>query len=93
MHASGDLLPRSATDPRRHKAFGRRFGKLHVPFRRFGPRPSIPKWWPIHADANSKFVAGENWHSDLSWDPAPPMGSILYMHTLPADGGDTLFRA
>ena len=47
----------------------------------------------IHADANSKFVAGENWHSDLTCDPEPPLGSILYMKVLPDDGGDTCFAS
>jgi len=37
-------------------------------------------------------VAGEEWHSDVSCDPEPPMGSILYMKELPPDGGgNTLF--
>jgi len=75
-----------------HKAFGRRFGKLHVHSGVSG-LAEHPEVVAIHADANSKFVAGENWHTDLSCDPAPPMGSILYMHTLPDDGGDTLFSS
>jgi taurine dioxygenase len=36
-------------------------------------------------------VAGESWHSDLSADEAPPLGSILYLHTVPPTGGDTMF--
>lgn len=75
-----------------HKVFGRRFGKLHIHSGVSG-LPEHPEVVAIHADANSKFVAGENWHSDLSCDPAPPMGSILYMHTLPGNGGDTLFSS
>jgi taurine dioxygenase len=47
----------------------------------------------IHADETSKYVAGENWHSDLSCNPEPPMGSMLYLHTLPDIGGDTLFSS
>ena len=47
----------------------------------------------IHADESSKRVAGESWHSDVSCDPEPPMGSILRIHTLPETGGDTVFAS
>ena len=79
--------------PEQQKAFGRLFGELHI-------HPAAPKEVPehpeilvIHADENSKHVAGENWHSDVSCDLEPPMGSILYMHELPPVGGDTLFAS
>lgn len=75
-----------------HKAFGRAFGDLHIHSGVAG-LPDHPEVVAIHADENSKFVAGENWHSDLSCDPEPPMGSILYLHSLPDHGGDTLFAS
>ena len=52
-----------------------------------------PEIVAIHADADSKYVAGEGWHSDLSADEAPPLGSILYLHTIPKTGGDTMFSS
>ena len=75
-----------------HKAFGARFGKLHV-------HPNAPKLIDGHpeiltikADANSKRVAGEVWHSDVSCDAEPPMGSILHIQEVPeSGGGDTMF--
>ena len=75
-----------------HKEFGRRFGPLHV-------HPNAPIGMPEHreilvikADETSKRVAGEEWHSDVSCDAEPPMGSILYLTEVPPDGGgDTLF--
>ncbi len=78
--------------PEQHKDFGRRFGKLHL----HPASPSMlaehPEILVIKADENSKRVAGEVWHSDVSCDPEPPMGSILYMHQPPANGGgDTMF--
>ena len=75
-----------------HKALGRSFGKLalHSGVSGLAEHPEIVA---IHADETSKFVAGEDWHSDLSEDAEPPMGSILYMHTLPDTGGDTLFSS
>jgi taurine dioxygenase len=79
--------------PEQQKAFGRLFGELHM--HPAAPRelPEHPEILVIHADENSKHVAGENWHSDVSCDLEPPMGSILYMHELPPVGGDTLFAS
>lgn len=73
-----------------HKAFGRRFGELDIhPTSRMEGHPEVIE---IKADANSKYVAGEVWHSDVTCNPVPPMGSILYLHTIPENGGgDTLF--
>lgn len=75
-----------------HKALGRQFGPLvvHSGVAGIDGHPEIVA---IHSDADSKYVAGENWHSDLTCDAAPPMGSILYLHTVPATGGDTLFAS
>jgi taurine dioxygenase len=79
--------------PDQQKDFGRLFGELHA----HPAAPSLlsghPEILVIHADETSKHVAGENWHSDVSCDPEPPMGSILYMHELPPVGGDTLFAS
>jgi len=73
-----------------HKAFGARFGELVV----HPNDPGLeghPEVMIIHADAESSRVAGEMWHSDVSCDPEPPMSSILRLHTVPENGGDTLF--
>lgn len=74
------------------KAFGRLFGELHIHSNTPGPE-GHPEILPVHADATSKRVAGEYWHSDVSCDPEPPMGSILHLHTVPPSGGDTLFAS
>jgi len=79
-------------DHESHKAFGRRFGELFI-HNGVAGIPGHPEIVAIHADANSKYVAGDNWHSDLTMNPEPPMGSILYMHTLPETGGDTLWAS
>ncbi|HZZ89533.1 MAG TPA: TauD/TfdA family dioxygenase, partial [Caulobacteraceae bacterium] len=79
-------------DHEQHKAFGRLFGDLA--FHSAVPGlPEHPEIVAIHADASSTFVAGEDWHSDLTCDAAPPLGSILYLHTVPPSGGDTLFAS
>jgi taurine dioxygenase len=75
-----------------HKAFGSRFGKLHVHPAAPGLIPDHPEIFVIQADEKSTQVAGEDWHSDVSCDLEPPMGSILYLTEAPPDGGgDTLF--
>ncbi len=74
------------------KAFGRYFGKLHIDPNTPGPE-GHPELLPIHADADSKRIAGENWHSDVSCDTEPPLGSVLYLHTVPSVGGDTIFAS
>ena len=69
-------------DVEAHKRFGRYFGELHIHPSTPGPE-GHPEILPIHADANSKRINGEYWHSDVSCDEEPPMGSILYLHTVP----------
>jgi taurine dioxygenase len=72
------------------KRVGRYFGDLHIHsgVRGLAEHPEIIR---IHADGESTFVAGEDWHSDLTCDPEPPLGSILMLHTVPDSGGDTAF--
>jgi taurine dioxygenase len=75
-----------------HLAFGRMFGGLHV--HPAAPHePGIPEMMIIHADRDSPRANGEGWHSDVSCDAEPPMGSILYIRTCPPHGGDTLFAS
>jgi len=75
-----------------HLAFGRNFGELHI-------HPAAPhapghdELMIIHADKDSPRANGEGWHSDVSCDPTPPMGSILYIKQTPPKGGDTLFSS
>lgn len=75
-----------------HKAFGRLFGELHIhPAAR--ETAGHPEVLTIHADERSKVVAGMKWHSDVSCDSEPPMGSILHLHQIPEVGGDTMFAS
>ena len=76
--------------PEAHLAFGRRFGPLHIhpaaPYAHGNPELMV-----IHTDANSHRNNGDNWHTDVSADEEPPLGTILHLHDVPEDGGDTLF--
>ena len=72
-------------------AFGRRLGPLHV-------HPAFadadhPEALRIHADADSRYAAGEGWHSDVSCDVEPPGISMLRIETVPSCGGDTAFAS
>ncbi|QHE86022.1 TauD/TfdA dioxygenase family protein [Hydrogenophaga sp. BPS33] len=76
-----------------HIAFAQRFGSLQVhPMSQFN-HPVHPELLRVYADENSKAVAGEIWHTDLSAQQAPPMASMLYLNEVPPVGGDTLFAS
>ncbi|HET6185156.1 MAG TPA: TauD/TfdA family dioxygenase [Acetobacteraceae bacterium] len=78
--------------PEQHLSFGRQFGDLHL--HPAAPHaPGHPELMIIHADKDSPRANGEGWHSDVSCDPEPPMGSILYIRQCPPRGGDTLFAS
>ena len=46
-----------------------------------------PEIIAVAADEASKNVAGEGWHTDATFEEAPPMGSMLYITQVPGDGG------
>ncbi len=53
----------------------------------------FPEIVRIYADEHSQQVAGEAWHSDVTSEECPPLGSILRIEELPPVGGDTLFAS
>jgi taurine dioxygenase len=71
-------------------AVGRMFGALHL--HPAAPQmPGFPELFVIHTQRDSKVANGEFWHSDVSCDEEPPLGTLLQIHVLPEIGGDTLF--
>ena len=81
------------------KALGAHFGKLHISVggdatnsKQLSDHPEVRA---LHFDENSKSVSGnEMWHTDQSCLETPLMGSILYIHTVPPNGGgDTMFAS
>lgn len=79
-------------DREAHKAFGRRFGRLHVHPMHHGRPDQDPEILVVKTTAQSAYTAGEGWHTDVSCDPIPPMASMLYITETPeCGGGDTLF--
>ena len=79
-------------DWEQHKAFGRRFGELHIhPF-----IPSLEGYNEIiqlkaKSGANDNLRLANQWHPDLSYTPDPPLAAILRGVTVPSRGGDTMW--
>ena len=75
--------------PEQQVAFGKRFGDLYV-------HPAAPtlegnsEVFVIYTDKGSQVNNGGNWHTDVSCDEEPPLGTILQLHKTPSAGGDTL---
>ncbi len=93
MHHQVLFFRDQAIGPERHKAFARRFGDLHVhpvlPSRRDEGHPEIVV---LESDASRPFVA-ESWHSDVTFERRPPLGSVLRGAVIPEWGGDTMWSS
>jgi len=76
-----------------HKAFARNFGELHVhPVLQQMADEGHPEIVVLESDARRPIVA-ERWHSDVTFEKRPPLGSILRAVAVPAAGGDTLWAS
>ena len=85
------VFPDQHLDRDQHKAFARRWGKLHV-------HPMQPTYGGdeeilvVKTTLDSAYTSGDGWHTDVTCDPVPPLGSMLYITETPTSGGgDTLF--
>ena len=76
-------------DPAGCKAFASRFGPLEpYPFVR--GLPDAPEIFEIRKEPDQVRNFGGNWHSDMSYSDAPPLGTMLYALDVPSRGGDTM---
>jgi len=76
-----------------HKAFARNFGELHVhPVLQQMAAEGHPEIVVLESDASRPIVA-DRWHSDVTFEKCPPLGSILRAVAVPAAGGDTLWAS
>lgn len=85
------VFPNQHLNRDQHKAFARRWGKLHV-------HPMQPTYGGdeevlvVKTTRDSAYTSGDGWHTDVTCDPVPPLGSMLYITETPVGGGgDTLF--
>ena len=77
-------------DREQHKAFASCFGSLHTHPMNFRTTDD-PELLMVKTTADSPYTAGDGWHTDVTCDERPPMGSMLYITELPEVGGDTLY--
>ena len=76
--------------PQQLATLGRRFGELHInPFA--AGTSEVPEVMTVRSEENNTLRFAEKWHSDISWERCPAMGSMLYAEQVPDIGGDTLF--
>ena len=76
-----------------HKAFARNFGELHVhPVLQQMADQGHPEIVVLESDASRPIVA-DRWHSDVTFEKCPPLGSILRAVRVPAAGGDTMWAS
>jgi len=77
-------------DPPGQLALARRFGEpVAYPFA--GGFDDMPEITRIVKEAHQTSNFGGMWHSDTTYKPEPPMGTLLQCRETPAAGGDTLF--
>ena len=80
-------------DVQQHKAFARRFGDLHVhPVLQQMKDQGHPEIIVLESSAERPYVAA-GWHSDVTFEREPPMGSILHAVDVPDVGGDTVWAS
>ena len=78
--------------PEQQVRLGKYFGPMHT----HPAAPTLeghPEIFVIHTHKGSTIANGNLWHSDVSCDEEPPLGTILQLHQLPSNGGDTIFAS
>jgi taurine dioxygenase len=76
--------------PGQQVAFARRFGEP-MEYPNLPGLPEAPLITPVVKLEHERNNFGGVWHSDTTYLPEPPMGSMLLALEVPPHGGDTLF--
>ena len=77
--------------PAQQVAFARQMGPVSVP--PFAPKYGSDPEIVVLDQVSPKGEGADEWHSDNTFMPEPPMGSILKAVHLPTYGGDTCFAS
>lgn len=80
-----------AIDPSHHLALAHLFGEAS-PHPAYPTVPGYPSVNILESTAE-KPTKIDSWHTDMTFLPCPPLGSILHAKQVPACGGDTLFAS
>ena len=72
-----------------HVAFARHFGSLHV--HPYAPNLEDQPEVLVLRSSKANRTAANFWHSDVTFQPEPPLGSILLAREVPEHGGDTMW--
>ena len=77
--------------PAEHYLFAKHFGDLHI----HPIYPNVPEQPEILILDTERNDLRDNalWHTDVSFSPTPPLGSILSAKKIPPVGGDTLWAS
>ena len=75
-----------------HIRLGEQFGELDEPHPVFETNQDDPRLTIIESKGRA-YDAEHYWHSDVTYQEAPSMGSILLAKQIPESGGDTLFSS
>ena len=80
--------------PGQHVVFAERFGEVEADHTMMLGHPEgYPMICEVRKEPEDTRNVGGNWHSDHSFDPAPPLGAVLLARELPEYGGDTMFAS
>jgi taurine dioxygenase len=71
--------------------FARAFGEISIPA--FNPKASTRPEIAILDQVDPRGEGADRWHTDNTYMPEPPMGSILRSVQIPSAGGDTCFAS
>lgn len=90
------VFPNQDITPEQHIAFSQRFGELEVHVLKENLLDGHPEIFVVSnvvedGKPKGRANAGWFWHSDLSYQTKPSLGSLLYAKEVPECGGDTMF--
>ena len=92
------VFPNQSLTPEEQIDFSRRFGPLTVHVLKDALLDGHPEIYRLSnvkkgGKVQGRSYAGQYWHSDLTYELNPSMGSVLYGIEVPDCGGDTLFAS